>query len=154
MPGCLLVYDVTSRRSFDSVRTWLADVRAHADAHVSCILVGNKVDLVSGAEGQGECFLSFLILCCLWRGGEGGESERHVFGVGWRLVGWRLAADVVESVLAQAVGRSAWVQDAEWRRSLCKTMRGKGRDGGRGREGILWVSSSVNCAGCGAELWI
>ncbi|KAJ7861412.1 ras-domain-containing protein [Mycena olivaceomarginata] len=50
--GCLLVYDVTSRRSFDSVRTWLADVRAHADAHVSCILVGNKVDLVSGGEGQ------------------------------------------------------------------------------------------------------
>ncbi|KAJ7861391.1 hypothetical protein B0H14DRAFT_3445315 [Mycena olivaceomarginata] len=31
--GCLLVYDVTSRRSFDSVRTWLVDVRAHADAH-------------------------------------------------------------------------------------------------------------------------
>ncbi|KAJ7803629.1 P-loop containing nucleoside triphosphate hydrolase protein [Mycena olivaceomarginata] len=44
--GCLLAYDVTSRRSFDSVRPWLADVRAHADAHVSCILVGNKVDLV------------------------------------------------------------------------------------------------------------
>ncbi|KAJ7716800.1 hypothetical protein B0H14DRAFT_3522193 [Mycena olivaceomarginata] len=43
---CLLAYDVTSRRSFDSVRPWLADVRAHADAHVSCILVGNKVDLV------------------------------------------------------------------------------------------------------------
>ncbi|KAJ7311657.1 P-loop containing nucleoside triphosphate hydrolase protein [Mycena albidolilacea] len=53
--GCLLVYDVTSRRSFDSVRTWLADVRAHADAHVSCILVGNKVDLVGrGTEGSGE----------------------------------------------------------------------------------------------------
>ncbi|KAJ7443154.1 P-loop containing nucleoside triphosphate hydrolase protein, partial [Mycena latifolia] len=49
--GCLLVYDVTSRRSFDNVRTWLADVRAHADAHVSCILVGNKVDL---CEGDGE----------------------------------------------------------------------------------------------------
>ncbi|KAF7304216.1 Ras-domain-containing protein [Mycena indigotica] len=46
--GCLLVYDVTSRKSFDNVRMWLADVRAHADAHVSCILVGNKVDLCEG----------------------------------------------------------------------------------------------------------
>ncbi|KAF8176765.1 ras-domain-containing protein [Pholiota molesta] len=43
--GCLLVYDVTSRKSFTNVRNWLADVREHADPHVSCILVGNKVDL-------------------------------------------------------------------------------------------------------------
>ncbi|KAF8163785.1 P-loop containing nucleoside triphosphate hydrolase protein [Crassisporium funariophilum] len=43
--GCLLVYDVTSRRSFQNARNWLADVREHADPHVSCILVGNKVDL-------------------------------------------------------------------------------------------------------------
>lgn len=43
--GCLLVYDVTSRRSFENARNWLADVREHADPHVSCILVGNKVDL-------------------------------------------------------------------------------------------------------------
>ncbi|KAJ7063818.1 P-loop containing nucleoside triphosphate hydrolase protein [Mycena amicta] len=48
--GCLLVYDVTSRKSFDNVRIWLADVRAHADAHVSCILVGNKVDLCEGDD--------------------------------------------------------------------------------------------------------
>jgi len=45
--GCLLVYDVTSRKSFQNVRNWLADVREHADPHVSCILVGNKVDLCS-----------------------------------------------------------------------------------------------------------
>jgi hypothetical protein len=58
------------------------------------------------------------------------ERER----VGWRLVGWRLAADVVESVLAQAVGRSAWVQDAERRRSLCGTVRGEaGTEVGEGR---------------------
>ncbi|KAJ7112561.1 ras-domain-containing protein [Mycena epipterygia] len=50
--GCLLVYDVTSRRSFENVRTWLADVRAHADAHVSCILVGNKRDLCEADESK------------------------------------------------------------------------------------------------------
>lgn len=43
--GCLLVYDVTSRKSFENARSWLADVREHADPHLTCILVGNKVDL-------------------------------------------------------------------------------------------------------------
>jgi len=44
--GCLLVYDVTSRQSFLNARSWLADVRQHADPHLTCILVGNKSDLV------------------------------------------------------------------------------------------------------------
>ncbi|KAI0780478.1 P-loop containing nucleoside triphosphate hydrolase protein [Trametes elegans] len=43
--GCLLVYDVTNRQSFVSARSWLADVREHADPHLTCILVGNKIDL-------------------------------------------------------------------------------------------------------------
>ncbi|KAI0748404.1 ras-domain-containing protein [Daedaleopsis nitida] len=43
--GCLLVYDVTSRQSYVNARSWLADVREHADPHLTCILVGNKVDL-------------------------------------------------------------------------------------------------------------
>jgi len=51
--GCLLVYDVTSRTSFTNARSWLADVRAHADPHLTCILVGNKVDLCEeGSEGN------------------------------------------------------------------------------------------------------
>lgn len=43
--GALVVYDVTSRASFENVRTWLGDVREHADPNLTCILVGNKVDL-------------------------------------------------------------------------------------------------------------
>ncbi|KAH9928572.1 ras-domain-containing protein [Epithele typhae] len=43
--GCLLVYDVTSRQSFANIRSWLADVREHADPHLTCILVANKIDL-------------------------------------------------------------------------------------------------------------
>ncbi|KAJ6583551.1 hypothetical protein DFH09DRAFT_1075955 [Mycena vulgaris] len=39
--GSLIVYDVTSSRSSENVR-------AHADAHVGCILVGTKVDLCEG----------------------------------------------------------------------------------------------------------
>ncbi|KIK86289.1 hypothetical protein PAXRUDRAFT_831916 [Paxillus rubicundulus Ve08.2h10] len=50
--GCLLVYDVTSRSSFTNAQSWLADVREHADPHLTCILVGNKVDLCEeGTEG-------------------------------------------------------------------------------------------------------
>ena len=36
-----LVYSL----GFLNARSWLAEVREHADPHVSCILVGNKVDL-------------------------------------------------------------------------------------------------------------
>ncbi|KAI9574115.1 ras family-domain-containing protein [Boletus coccyginus] len=50
--GCLLVYDVTSRTSFMNARNWLADVREHADPHLSCILVGNKVDLCEPPESS------------------------------------------------------------------------------------------------------
>jgi hypothetical protein len=45
---CLLMYFV----GFSNVRSWLADVREHADPHVTCILVGNKVDLCD--EGNGS----------------------------------------------------------------------------------------------------
>lgn len=33
-----------------SARSWLQDVREHADPHLTCILVGNKVDLCSDEE--------------------------------------------------------------------------------------------------------
>ncbi|RXW23802.1 hypothetical protein EST38_g2049 [Candolleomyces aberdarensis] len=34
---------------FQNARTWLADVREHADPNLTCILVGNKVDLCADA---------------------------------------------------------------------------------------------------------
>ena len=34
-----------SNTGFTNARAWLADVREHADPHLTCILVGNKVDL-------------------------------------------------------------------------------------------------------------
>ena len=52
----MIVYDVTSRESFDAIHAWLAEVEKYAMAGVSKILVGNKVDLqaarqVTYAEG-------------------------------------------------------------------------------------------------------
>ncbi|PSS31081.1 hypothetical protein PHLCEN_2v2413 [Hermanssonia centrifuga] len=35
---------------FINTRSWLRDVREHADPHLTCILVGNKVDLCADAD--------------------------------------------------------------------------------------------------------
>lgn len=55
--GIFLVYDVTDRRSFESIRNWISQVRQHANANVKMTLVGNNCDktderTVSTAEGQ------------------------------------------------------------------------------------------------------
>ncbi|KAF0713294.1 hypothetical protein DYB26_004833, partial [Aphanomyces astaci] len=55
--GILLVYDVTDRASFNSIRNWVGQIQQHADVHVNKILVGNKCDMlddkvVSTEEGQ------------------------------------------------------------------------------------------------------
>mmetsp|Transcript_19489 Transcript_19489/g.33466 ORF Transcript_19489/g.33466 Transcript_19489/m.33466 type:complete len:209 (-) Transcript_19489:341-967(-) len=42
--GVLIVYDVTKRESFDHVQHWLDEVKQHAPADTSIILVGNKKD--------------------------------------------------------------------------------------------------------------
>ncbi|GMH85686.1 hypothetical protein TL16_g10310, partial [Triparma laevis f. inornata] len=54
--GILLVYDVTDRRSFESIRNWISQIQQHADVSVNKILVGNKCDIteeksVSTEEG-------------------------------------------------------------------------------------------------------
>lgn len=55
--GILLVYDVTDRSSFQSIRNWVGQIQQHADVHVNKILIGNKCDVsddraVSTEEGQ------------------------------------------------------------------------------------------------------
>jgi len=43
--GALLVYDITKQSSFDNVQRWLNELREHADASITIMLVGNKADL-------------------------------------------------------------------------------------------------------------
>jgi Ras-related protein Rab-8A len=55
--GILLVYDMTDRVSFNSIRNWIMQISEHADRSVSKILIANKCDMegsrqVSSAEGQ------------------------------------------------------------------------------------------------------
>mmetsp|Transcript_9520 Transcript_9520/g.10680 ORF Transcript_9520/g.10680 Transcript_9520/m.10680 type:complete len:135 (-) Transcript_9520:279-683(-) len=43
--GIMIVYDVTSRESFDQVRQWMQEIEKFASKNVNKLLVGNKCDL-------------------------------------------------------------------------------------------------------------
>eukprot|EP00253_Pinus_taeda_P010720 PITA_10720 len=66
--GALVVYDISSRLSFDNAERWLKDLRDKTDSSLVIMLVGNKTDLqhsrcVSTKEGrdlaerEGLCFI-------------------------------------------------------------------------------------------------
>jgi small GTP-binding protein len=55
--GVILVYDLTDRKSFDELTSWLNDIRTLCDANAVVQLIGNKSDLnaqrvVSAAEAE------------------------------------------------------------------------------------------------------
>lgn len=77
--GCLIVYDVTERETFEHVLSWLRDVREQADEQATIALVGNMADLpstersVSTEEGsalaqeQGYVHSTLTSACCFSR---------------------------------------------------------------------------------------
>jgi len=48
--GCLLVYDITSRETYNHLLTWLTDARTLARADITVIVVGNKLDKKSNRD--------------------------------------------------------------------------------------------------------
>ncbi|KAF2450593.1 ras-domain-containing protein, partial [Karstenula rhodostoma CBS 690.94] len=50
--GAILVYDVSSWRSFESLRTYMEDVRALASPDCTMILAGNKMDVAEEGGGR------------------------------------------------------------------------------------------------------
>lgn len=52
--GVLLVYDVTSRESFENVRNWVNQISLNADANITLYLVGNKMDMTEARVVQFE----------------------------------------------------------------------------------------------------
>jgi Ras-related protein Rab-2A len=52
--GCLLVYDVSRRQTFENVQNWLNDIREQADENIVICLVGNKLDLVDNRQVTSE----------------------------------------------------------------------------------------------------
>lgn len=57
--GIILVYDITSRESFDNIKIWLNECDRYASDNVKKILVGNKCDLVSKREVSYQEALEF-----------------------------------------------------------------------------------------------
>jgi len=43
--GCLLVYDITRRETFEHLPSWLEDCRKYASQNITIILIGNKSDI-------------------------------------------------------------------------------------------------------------
>jgi len=43
--GIFLVYDITSQKSFDDVKSWLHNIKLHNDEKMLITLIGNKSDL-------------------------------------------------------------------------------------------------------------
>ncbi|CAM8978836.1 unnamed protein product [Rhodiola kirilowii] len=48
--GALVVYDITRRATFESVKRWLDELGTHSDTKIATMLVGNKCDLESLRE--------------------------------------------------------------------------------------------------------
>lgn len=48
--GALLVYDITSRDSFNALSNWLRDARTLASPNIVILLVGNKKDMEESRE--------------------------------------------------------------------------------------------------------
>uniref|UniRef100_A0A3Q3VJC2 RAB37, member RAS oncogene family n=1 Tax=Mola mola TaxID=94237 RepID=A0A3Q3VJC2_MOLML len=43
----LLLYDITSKTSFDNIRAWLTEIHEYAQSNVVIMLLGNKADMSS-----------------------------------------------------------------------------------------------------------
>jgi len=48
--GCLLVYDITSRETYNHLVSWLSDARALARADITVVVCGNKTDSKTNRE--------------------------------------------------------------------------------------------------------
>lgn len=59
--GIFLIYDITSRDSFDQLAAWLESIYASADKNSKIILVGNKIDLDNERDIESEMGQSFAI---------------------------------------------------------------------------------------------
>ena len=78
----MVVYDITSRKSFENVQNWLQDVHDQSPKTVLIILIGNKIDLenkrdVSYDEGKEYAIKNGLIF--METSAKTGEGVEEIF---------------------------------------------------------------------------
>ena len=109
-----MVFDITSRESFESTEKWIADVRAQRGNDVVIVLVGNKTDLaaqraVTTAELEARAAINrerFEVRLGVHRKA---RARRNRGGEGWRVVrvGWRRARACVMALVQKLQPRKA-----------------------------------------------
>lgn len=50
--GAILVYDVSSDESFEKIKMWIKELKKVVGEDISCVIVGNKIDLVKDGKIQ------------------------------------------------------------------------------------------------------
>ncbi|MDP2436168.1 MAG: GTP-binding protein [archaeon] len=97
--GALLVYDITSRDSYNRVSSWLADARSLANPDIVIVLVGNKADLDDSREVtflEASRFAQENDLIFLESSAHSGEGVTEVFSKCSRRVLSKLESGVLD----------------------------------------------------------
>lgn len=53
--GAILVYDISSRKTFDELIKWFQELETYTGDNVAKMVVGNKVDKVGAAGWTAQC---------------------------------------------------------------------------------------------------
>ena len=80
--GVILVYDITSRQSFDDLSFWLNDVHSLCDPNAAVTLIGNKLDLASSravTTSEATAFANTHQLIYLETSARGGDNVQEAF---------------------------------------------------------------------------
>jgi GTPase SAR1 family protein len=80
--GVILVFDITSRRSFEELSIWLGEVHQRCDPNAAITLIGNKTDLsnqraVTSADAQ--AFAANHQLTYIETSARGGDNVTEAF---------------------------------------------------------------------------
>ncbi len=80
--GLVLIYDVTSRESFESCSRWMEAISAHCSPDLRMVLVGNKSDLVGSRRvslEEGQNLARTLKVHFLETSAKTGDNSKQVF---------------------------------------------------------------------------
>jgi small GTP-binding protein len=80
--GGILVFDLTSRQSFDELNTWINDLNTLCAANAHVVLVGNKTDLADSREinvSEAQVFAQRYNLMYLETSAKSGDNVADAF---------------------------------------------------------------------------
>ena len=80
--GALLVFDVTNRRSFNSMNSWIKLIEENAPQNTALILVGNKIDReIVVAESEGRTLANSFAIPFVMTSAKNGTNVEQAFSL-------------------------------------------------------------------------